>query len=250
MKTLTAAGVMQNNVLTVNSHASIADAARTMLRNKVSGLPVIDWEGRLVGIVTEGDLLRRSEIGTERRRSRWLELLLGPGHAAAEYTAENGRKVSEVMSDRVVAVVPEAPLAEVVGLMEQHHIKRVPVLSGEKLIGIVSRADLLRALADAAAEGQATIADDVQIREQIERAIDRERWSPRATIKIDVKNGIVALGGCITDDRERTALTVLAENIPGVRKVVDELLWVEPLSGMVLEPSAREAAEHPDGTTR
>jgi CBS domain-containing protein len=250
MKTMTAAGVMQNNVLTVNSHASIADAAGTMLRNKVSGLPVIDWEGRLVGIVTEGDLLRRSEIGTERHRSRWLELLLGPGHAASEYTAENGRKVSEVMSDQVIAVVPETPLAEVVALMEQHHIKRVPVLSGERLIGIVSRADLLRALADAAAEGQVTVADDVQIREQIQQTIDRERWSPRATIKIDVNNGIVTLSGCITDDRERIALSVLAENVPGVKKVVDELIWVEPLSGMVLEPSAREAAENPDRTTR
>jgi len=249
MKTLTAADLMQNNVLTVNSHASIADAARMMLRNKVSGLPVTDWEGRLAGIVTEGDLLRRSEIGTERRRSRWLELLLGPGRAAAEYTVEHGRNVSEVMSDQVVAVVPETPLGEVVALMEQHHIKRVPVLGGEKPIGILSRADLLRALVEATAECQATVADDVQIRGHIQQAIDRERWSPRATIKIDVKNGIVTLGGCIADDRERTALTVLAENVPGVEKVVDELLWVEPLSGMVLEPSAMEAAENSDRTT-
>jgi CBS domain-containing protein len=249
MTTLTAADLMQNNVLTVNAHASIADAARIMLRNKVSGLPVIDWEGRLIGIVTEGDLLRRSEIGTERRRSRWLELLLGPGHAAAEYTAEHGRKVSEVMSDRVVAVVPETPLAEVVALMEQHHIKRVPVLSGEKLIGILSRADLLSAVV-AAAEFQVMGGGDVQIRDQVQQAIDRERWSPRATIKIDVHNGTVKLNGCITDDRERTALTVLAENVPGVKKVIDELVWVEPLSGMVLEPSLREAAENPDRTTR
>jgi CBS domain-containing protein len=250
MTILTAADVMQNHVLTVNSHVSIADAARIMLRNRVSGLPVIDWEGRLVGIVTEGDLLRRSEIGTGRRRSRWLELLLGPGYAAAEYTAEHGRKVSEVMSDHVVAVVPRTPLAEIVALMEQHHIKRVPVLSGQKLIGILSRADLLRALVEAAVEFQVTVADDLQIREQVQHAVDQERWSPRATIKIDVQNGIVKLSGCITDDRERTALTVLAENVPGVKKVIDELVWVEPLSGMVLEPSERESADNPDRTTR
>ena len=242
MKPLTAADVMQNDVLTVNLHASVADAARTMLRNRISGLPVIDWEGRLVGIVTEGDLLRRHEIGTERRRSHWLELLLGPGKRAAEH----GPGVCDIMSGQVVAVAPETPLGEVVRVMEQNHVKRVPVLQGKKLIGILSRADLLRVLVDAAAASRATVADDVQIREQIRRALDRERWSPRDTIKFDVRNGVVTLGGVITDDRERAALVVLAENVPGVAKVVDQLLWVEPHSGMVLEPSAREAAEDPD----
>ena len=246
MKTLTAADVMQNDVLTVSSRATVADAARTMLHNRVSGLPVLDWDGHLVGIVTEGDLLRRREIGTERGRSRWLEQLLGPELAAAEH----GPKVSDVMSDPVIAIGPQTPLREAVTLMERHNVKRVPVLNGGKLIGILSRADLLRALVDAAAETQATVADDVQIRDQIQRAIDREPWSPRDTIRVAVRDGIVMLSGCITDSRERTALTVLAENVPGVKDVIDELLWVEPHSGMVIGPAAGEAAGNSDRTTR
>lgn len=249
MKPLTAADVMQDDVLTVNSDADIVDAAKIMLRNKVSGLPVIDWRRTLVGIVTEGDLLRRSEIGTERHRARWLELLLGPGSAAAEYTAEHARKVSEMMSDRVVAVTADAPLADVVALMEQHHIKRVPVLAGEKLIGIVSRADLLRALVDVSAREKEEDTNDDQIRDDIRKALDREQWSPRATINVAVKNGVVELTGCITDDRERSALIVLTENVRGVKKVVDQMVWVEPLSGMVIEPPAPDNASNAGATS-
>lgn len=242
MKPLTAADVMQSDVLTANKDASIVDAAMIMLRNKISGLPVIDWRRTLVGMVTEGDLLRRSEIGTEHRHARWLELLLGPGREAAEYTAEHARKVSEVMSDRVIAVAADAPLAEVVALMERHRIKRVPVLAGEKLVGIVSRADLLRALVDASPKDDVEPVDDGQIREEIRKAVDREQWSPRATVNVAVKDGVVEFTGCLTDDRERTALTVLAENVHGVKKVVDHMIWVEPLSGMVIEPPDAEAA--------
>lgn len=242
MKPLTAADIMQDDVLTVNSDVGIVDAARIMLRNKVSGLPVIDWRRQLVGIITEGDLLRRSEIGTAHHHARWLELLLGPGRGAAEYTAEHARKVSEVMSDQVVAVAADTPLSEVVALMERRHIKRVPVLAGEKLIGIVSRADLLRALVDASTTVAPGTPDDVQIRDAIVAALDREQWSPRATINVAVKRGVVELTGCISDDRERSALIVVCENIPGVTKVVDQMVWVEPLSGMVIEPPDPKAA--------
>jgi len=245
MKTLTAADVMQTDVLTVNNSTSIVEAAMIMLRNKVSGLPVIDWRRNLVGIVTEGDLLRRSEIGTERHHARWLELLLGPGRGAAEYTSAHARTVSEIMSDRVVAVAADAPLADVVALMEQHRIKRVPVLAGDKLIGIVSRADLLRAVVDASPSESGETPDDTEIREAVLKALDREQWSPRATINVAVKNGVVEFTGCITDDRERTALTVLAENVTGVKQVVDHMVWVEPLSGMVIEPTTTPATTTP-----
>jgi CBS domain-containing protein len=233
MKPLTAADVMQKGALTVNSDADVADAAMIMLRNKISGLPVIDHNHILVGIITESDLLRRVEIGTERRRAHWLEVLLGPGHEAAEYTATHAREVSNVMTERVITVAANAPLADVVALMEQHRIKRVPVLMGDALIGIVSRADLLRALVDAFPKDAAKAADDVQIRASILKALDREEWWPRATINVGVENGVVELTGCITDDRERTALMALAENVPGVAKVVDHIGWVEPLSGLV-----------------
>jgi CBS domain-containing protein len=239
MKTLTAADVMQNDVLTVNAGASVAEAAGRMLRNKISGVPVLDWQGRLVGIVTEGDLLRRSEIGTERHRARWLDLLRA-GRAAEDYMLAHARKVSEVMSDQVFAASPNTPLSDVVALMEENNIKRVPVLDGDKLLGIVSRADVLRALIDASAPVATQPTTDAQIREQVQNGIDQAQWSSRASIKVDVADGIVTFDGCITDERERAALTVLAENVPGAKKVVDHLIWIEPLSGMVIDPHAGE----------
>ena len=232
MKSLTAGEIMQKGVLTVDSDAAIVDAAMIMLRNKISGLPVIDRNHILVGIITEGDLLRRIEIGTERHRAHWLELLLGPGREAAEYTAAHARKVSEVMTDRVITVAADAPLADVVALMEQHRIKRVPVLTHDALIGIVSRADLLRALVDASPQDGGKRVDDAQIRESILKALAGEDWWPRTTINVSVENGVAELTGCITDERERTALRILAENVAGVTKVVDHVGWIEPMSAV------------------
>jgi CBS domain-containing protein len=240
MKTPTAADVMQSDVLTVNADSSVAETARMMLCHKISGVPVLDSQRRLVGIVTEGDLLRRSEIGTERHRARWLDLLRS-GRAAEDYMLAHGRKVSEVMSDQVVAASPDTALGDVVSLMEENNIKRVPVLDGDKLLGIVSRADILRALVDASAPVAMRPTTDAQIREQIQNGIDQAEWSSRASIKVDVAGGVVSLDGCITDERERAALTVLAENVPGVNKVVDHLIWIEPLSGMVIDPHAGES---------
>lgn len=249
MKTLLAADVMQKAVLTVHSDVTVIEAARTMLQHRISGLPVIDAKDRLVGIVTEGDLLRRSETGTERHRSRWLELLLGPGRAAEEYAMANAREVSEVMSDQIVSVAPTAPLDEVVAQMERHHIKRVPVMDEDRLVGIVSRADLLRALVEATSKPESAPSSDDHIRNLILAEIDRQLWSPRATINVEIRDGAVELRGCITDERERAALKILAENVPGVKKVVDHLIWIEPLSGMVIEPPL-ENAENPKEPVR
>ncbi len=171
MKPLTAADVMQKRVLTVDSSAEIVEAAMIMLRNKISGLPVIDKHHTLVGIITEGDLLRRVEIGTERRGVHWLERLIGPEREAVEYAAAHARKVFNVMTEGVITVAADAPLADVVTLMEQHRIKRVPVLMGEVLVGIVSRVDLLRALVDAFPREGGEPPDDTQIRESIRRRL-------------------------------------------------------------------------------
>src|SRR5438132_2439507 len=139
-----ASDVMSRNILSVGRDATIAEAIRLMLDNQISSLPVIDAAGRLVGILTEGDLLRRSETGTERHRPRWLEILMGPGRIAGEYVRTHGRKVEEVMTRDVIGVTGATPLNEVVELMERHRIKRVPVLDGDLLVGMLSRADLLR----------------------------------------------------------------------------------------------------------
>jgi CBS domain-containing protein len=233
---MNAADIMTSDVLTINGDASVLDAARILLRHRVSGLPVVDWNGKLVGVLTEGDLLRRAETGTERRRQHWLELLLGPGRAAADYAHAHARKVSELMSDQVVSIGPQTALEDAVALMERHKVKRLPVVTDGKLVGIVSRHDFLRALIDKAEKDTAAPASDEDIRARIQAEFDRQKWAPRAAMRIAVKDGVVELSGSITDDRERLALRVMCENIGGVKSVVDHLAWVDPLSGMAIEP--------------
>jgi CBS domain-containing protein len=199
-------------------------------------LPVVDPAGAVVGIVTEGDLLRRTETGTERRHARWLEFLITPGRLAQEYSNANARRVGEVMSADIVAVKPRDSLTEVVRLMERHHVKRLPVIERNRLVGIVSRANLVRALLDDLAKptgGKAPVGD-AKIRERILAEIKKQPWGPRASVDVRVEAGVAELYGSITDERERTALKVLAENVAGVTAVRDHLVWVEPVSGFVI----------------
>ena len=232
-----AADVMTRLVVSVNPETPVAEAVRIMLQEHVSGLPVVDSGCRLLGIVTEGDFLRRAETGTERRRPRWLEFLIGSGKLADEYVHTHGRKVEEVMTHDVVTIAEDTPLDEVVRLMERRRVKRLPVVRGRgEVIGIVSRANLLHALAGIAAEEAAPSADDAAIRGRILAEINREPWAPRASIDVTVRNGIVHLWGSVLDDRERQALCVAAENVPGVKAVEDHLAWIEPTSGMVITP--------------
>ena len=150
-----AADVMTRNVFSIPPDAPVMQAVRIMLQHHISGLPVIDAERNLLGIVTEGDLLRRVEIGTQRRRARWLEFLIGPGRLASEYAHACGRRVHEVMTKDVLTVAQNTPLADIVKLMERHRVKRVPVVDIDgNVIGIVTRANLLRALASVAREVQ------------------------------------------------------------------------------------------------
>jgi CBS-domain-containing membrane protein len=229
------ADVMTQPVITVTPETTIAEAARLLLRHRISGLPVVDQGETVVGVVTEGDFLRRTETGTERRHSGWLEFLIAPGRLAEEYALANARKVGEVMTTDVVAVAPQEPLAEVVRLMERHHIKRLPVIEKGRLVGIVSRANLVQSLLDNLPKptGKAA-AGDAEIRERILAEIAKQPWGPRASVDVTVEAGIVELSGSITDERQRAALQVLAENAPGVKAVQDHLVWVEPMSGYVI----------------
>jgi CBS domain-containing protein len=236
--------IMTSAPVSVTPEATIAEAARLMLQHRISGLPVTDAKGVVVGVVTEGDLLRRAETGTERHRARWLEFLVGPGRLASDYIDANARKVGEVMTSEVLVATPQDELADIVQLMEKRHIKRVPIVDKGKLVGIVSRADLVRALVhrlteEAASNAGGAMTDD-EIRERIVKIVDREPWGPRFSIEVVVKSGVVNLYGTVTDDRERTALKVAAETIPGVKAVRDHLVWVEPTSGFVIgEDEAR-----------
>jgi len=225
-----AADVMTTNVVTVRPETPVIDAIKLMLQDQISGLPVVDKSGQVKGIVTEGDFLRRAELGTERKRKRWLEWLLGSG-LADEYIHSHGRKVEDVMTTDVHAAGAEASLDEVVQLMERHRIKRVPVVENGRLLGIVSRANLLRALGTIAADARVStrsIASDTVIRRRIVAEMRAQAWAPIGRVSVVVWDGAVHFWGTIGDENQRRALRVLAEGIPGVTDVRDHLELVEP----------------------
>jgi len=233
-----AADIMTVPVYTLQADDTVGHAIQQMLQRRISGLPVVDQGGRLVGLVTEGDFLRRSETGTEKQRPRWLQLLLGPGRAAEQYTQAHARKVGEVMTTDVASVTEGTPLGDIVTLMEKRRVKRVPVLRDGKVVGIVSRANLLHALAGALSDIRPTSQSDAQIQAQIRTALQKQDWAPLGSTTIMVRDGVVQLHGTIFDERERTALKVLAEGVPGVKAVEDHLVWIEPVSGLYLTPPA------------
>jgi len=226
------AEVMGREVITVTPEASILEAARVMLHHKISGLPVVDAANNLVGIVTEGDFLRRRETGTQRHRPRWLEFIVGPGKLAAEYTHASGRKVDEVMTRDVHAATEDMPLEQAVHLMERHRIKRLPVTRGKAVVGIVTRANILRTVARLAHEAQPASASDSEIRKRLAEELNKLPWTP--PVSVGVRDGVVKLSGVLTDERQRMALRVAAENIPGVKNVIDDLIWIDPHSGLTL----------------
>jgi CBS domain-containing protein len=231
--------VMTSRIVSIETDAPIMQAVRLMLQNRISGLPVVGLKGELVGMVTEGDFIRRGEIGTQRRRNRWLEFLIGPGRLADEYVHARGRKVEEVMTREPITVTEDAPLDDVVRLMERHRIKRLPVVRGAELVGIVTRANIMHALVSLAVEAKAPAGDDAAIREQILAECSKQSWAPMTNVV--VRNGVVELWGMITDERERQALIVASENVPGVKTVHDHMVWIEPNSGFVIQSEEDEA---------
>lgn len=229
-----AADVMTRRVVTVHPDTPVRDAIRLMLQNDMSGLPVVEHDGCLVGIVTEGDFLRRAELGTGRKHRRWLEILMGPHRLAEEYVEAHARTVGEVMTRNVVTARPDSALGEIVAAMERHCVKRIPIVQGEKLVGIVSRANLLHAFSAAAGEvSTRSIATDTTIRNGVLADLDKQSWAPATRISVVVWDGTVHLWGAITDEAQRRALIVLAENVPGVDEVRDHLVVIDPVSTIV-----------------
>jgi predicted transcriptional regulator len=211
-----------------------------MLQRHVSGLPVVSATGKLVGIISEGDFIRRSEIGTQRERGRFLKFILGSGKEATDFVHEHGGKVGEIMTPEPFTINEDTDLEEIVELMEKNQVKRLPVLRGDKLVGIVSRSNLLQAVASLARQIPDPTADDDHIRNRIIDALDKKDWCPLG-LSVIVRDGIVHLSGVITEERSRQATIVAAENVAGVKKVHDHLCWVDTMSGIYLNSPEDES---------
>jgi len=225
--------IMTRSVITVTPQTTIVDAANLMLERHVSGLPVVDTNGKLVGIVSEGDFIRRSEIGTGRKRGRWLRFILGPGKSASDFVHEHGRKVSDVMTKSPLTITEDTALADIVEMMERNNVKRLPVVRDDKVVGIVSRANLLQAVASLAREVPDPTADDDHIRNRIVDALEKHDWCPFG-LNVVVRDGVAHLSGVITEEHARQAAVVAAENVEGVKTVHDHLCWVDAMSGVYL----------------
>jgi CBS domain-containing protein len=219
-----AADVMVTSIISVGPDACVQDVARTLLSNRISAVPVIDADGKLIGIVSEGDLMRRAEAGTGRSRPWWLSILTGREVLAAEFVKEHSRNVTDVMTRAVVTAAPETPLQEIATLMEKNAVKRIPIVKDGKVVGIVSRANLLQALASLRKDIEVGGPNDPKIRETVVARLQNESWSRPSLINVIVQDGKVELWGIVDSQTEKKAVRVAAEVTPGVRAVNDNLI--------------------------
>jgi CBS domain-containing protein len=226
-----ASDIMTRTVQSVSPDLPVEEVARFMLARGISAVPVLDGGGNLVGIVSEGDLMRRTELGTEKHRSWWLRLFVGDDYQAHEFVKSHGRRARDVMTRKVVTVSEDTPLAEIVTLMEEARIKRVPVMHDGKMSGIVSRANLLRAFASREVSAAAATADqDRDIRIRLLAVLENQPWWKKRSCNVVVSDGIVHLWGTTESEEEREAIRVAAENTSGVRAVRNHLNVLPPMA--------------------
>lgn len=227
--------VMTKHIVTVSPETDVRTIARRLIERRISAVPVVDDSGRLVGLVSEGDLMRRRESGTERHASWWLRLLAGPEEQARQYTKSHGMKAADIMTRKVITVAEDMPLDEIASTLERHGIKRVPVVRDGRIVGIVSRANLLHGLAAGGVMRKVTVGDS-QLREAIGKALT-DAGVRTEFMNIVVADGVVHLWGAVESAAEKEAMRVAAESVPGVRGVNDEasvlpanvrsLMWAE-----------------------
>lgn len=224
--------VMTTRVITVGPGASVQEVAQLLLQYRISAVPVVGEGGRLIGIVSEGDLVRRAEVDTERRRPWWLRMLTGSEVLAAEYVKSHASKVADLMTKRVITATPDASLRDIATLLEKHSIKRVPIVENDRLAGIVTRANLVQALATIYGRPHPEVhANDAAIRDSILSHLDREPWARLGLLNVTVKDGVVDLWGMVNSESERSAIRVAAESTPAVRAVNDHLVQQPAMTG-------------------
>jgi CBS domain-containing protein len=219
-----AVDVMTHDVITVGEDASVIEVAKLLAKHGISAVPVVDRHRRVIGMVSEGDLMHRAETGTEHRRAWWLDMLAATNQLAREYVKSHAQTVRDVMTRDVISVTDTTPVADIAVLLETNAIKRVPVLRDGKLVGIVSRANLVQALAMTVTEQPAGAAnDDLALREKLLTELKNQRWAEVAPANVTVSDGVVHLWNSYASEDEKRALLAAAHSIPGVRRVEDHM---------------------------
>ena len=218
--------VMVRDVVTVKPDGDVARAVQLLAQHDVSALPVVDDDNNVIGVISEADLLHREEIGTEKQRPWWLEAVTPASTLAGDFAKSHGRRVEEVMSTDVISASEDTPLSEIATLLERHRIKRLPILRAGKLVGIVSRSNLIQALASSEAHSGASsdVESDRQIRLELLDRLGHQSWTDFGERNIIVSGGVVHLWGLVGSAEEHKALLALAEDVPGVVGVSDEMI--------------------------
>lgn len=215
--------VMAFPVITVKPNFSVEEVAKTFVQRRISGAPVVDDAGKLVGVISEGDLMFRSEIGTARPHPYWYLEYAGKEHLAAEYVKARARKVADVMTREVITASPDTSLNEIAALLENNSIKRVPIIENGELVGIVSRANLIQALASA--QPHLDIApSDMVLRTTFLQHLAEQHWADALLLNVIVHDGLVEFWGVVNSDAEKQATRTAAESMKGVRAVIDHLI--------------------------
>lgn len=225
--------LMTPSPVTVLPETTLVDAGRVMLEQHLSGLPVLNANNRLTGIITEGDLLRRPELGTEGAKSSWAMAFFMPSHNAEDYARTHTLRVREAMSCNPITVSPQTPLSEAAALMVRKRIKLLPVTKADgTLVGMLARRDMLKALVPKLSSMDHTYFSPEAVKQHILETLARESWAPKSGVRVEVSGDCVTLEGAVFSDAERRAVHVVAENAPGVKQVEDRLVYVDPGTGM------------------
>lgn len=219
---MNAADMMVKDVISVGPEAAVRAVATLMLERRISGVPVVDDERHVLGILSEGDLIRRPEIETDQARGGWLNFFLSADERARDFVKTHGLKAREVMTQPAIGIAPDTPLAEVVRLMERHRVKRLPVVENGKLAGLVTRTDLLRALVSRPAVSPA-VSSDQELRERIDAMLRHEDWATSAFVNVQVEHGVAHLWGTVESASQREALILAVRGVAGVRDVQPHL---------------------------
>ena len=225
--------IMTSPVVTAGPETTVREIAALLLKQRISALPVLE-KGRVVGMVSEADLLHRHEIGTDRLPAgRWWLRLFGADRSPAEYVKSHARKARDIMTREVVSVDEDTPVAQIADLLDKHGIKRVPVMRGRLLVGIVSRANLVQALATEARKASRPSRDDAAIHDRVAAELESQSWWRPIYSNVTVADGVVHYWGATESDADRDAARVAAENVPGVRDVVDHRVRIYDIPSMV-----------------
>lgn len=225
--------IMVMNVITVSPEASVREVANLLLSNRISALPVVNERGALLGIISEGDLTRRAEQDTDYRRSWWLQVFTAKSKEALAkgYVKSHARKVKDLMTRAVITAGPTTPLRKIAALLEKNRIKRVPIVAKGKVVGIVSRANLIQALASLRKESESSTTSDSMIRKRIMGQFKSEQWSRRSILNATVQDGKVKLWGIVASEAEKEAARVPAELVAGVRAVENNVIVQPAIAG-------------------